>query len=72
MISFCKEGEIPKNGINFYHLHDKSSFGFKIRIGLRLFICRLSKITKNLHLSYTKAVDEIDINWANNDIDKLK
>ena len=37
------EGELVRNGINFYPLRDKSSFGFKLRCGAKVFWLRYSK-----------------------------
>jgi hypothetical protein len=46
MIYFRHEGDTVSNGINFYPLTSVSSFGFRIRMGDKLFRVRYSKVAK--------------------------
>lgn len=46
MIHIRPEGELTRNGFNFYPLIDAGSFGFVFRYGAKRFTFRYSKITK--------------------------
>ena len=48
MIHITQEGGVIRNGVNFYPLTDKSSFGFRFRYGSKIFWLRYSKVTKRL------------------------
>lgn len=55
MIYLRDEGEIIRNGLNLYHLNDKSSIGGTLRVG-RLFIrARWSKVRRRLHVGVYRA-----------------
>ena len=46
MIYITEEGGVIRNGVNFYPLTDKSSFGFRLRYGSKIFWFRYSRITQ--------------------------
>jgi len=46
MIYIRKEGEVVKNGFNFYPLSDKGNFGFVFKLKDFQFMCRYSKMIK--------------------------
>lgn len=45
---FTEEGGVIRNGFNFYPPNDKSSLGFRLRCGSKMFWLRYSKVTKRL------------------------
>jgi hypothetical protein len=53
MIHIRQEGEIIRNGFNFYPLTDKGSVGFIFKLGKRIFRIRYSKITGKLNVKGT-------------------
>ncbi len=53
MIHIRQEGEIIRNGFNFYPLTDKGSAGFILRLGKKIFRIRYSKITGKLNVKST-------------------
>jgi len=53
MIHIRQEGEIIRNGFNFYPLTDKGSAGFILKLGKRIFWIRYSKITGKLNVKST-------------------
>lgn len=50
MIHIRQEGEMIRNGFNFYPLTDKGSAGFILKLGKRIFQMRYSKITGKLNV----------------------
>lgn len=46
MIYFRHEGDKISNGINFYPLTSMTSFGFRVRLGEKLWRVRYSKYAK--------------------------
>ncbi len=46
MIHITQQGGVIRNGLNFYPPTDKSSFGFRFRLGLKVFWFRYSRITQ--------------------------
>jgi hypothetical protein len=54
MIYCRREGEEIRNGLNFYPLRDKNSFGGCLRLGNRLWRARYSKLAKQWFFTYNK------------------
>lgn len=46
MFHLREEGQVVRNGFNFYKLSDKSNAGFIFRLGTKFFTLRYSKIRK--------------------------
>jgi hypothetical protein len=53
MIHITEEGGVIRNGVNFYPLTDKSSFGFRFRLGPKVFWFRYSRITQRWTIENT-------------------
>jgi len=54
MIYFRHEGDKVSNGINFYPLTSISSFGFRIRLGNKLYRVRYSKFARRWFIGRTE------------------
>ena len=59
MIRFTEEGGKIENGFNFYPLENKSSIGFRLRIGRRYLMVRYSKQAKRFFFRYYKLSEQI-------------
>jgi len=63
-----RDGEIARNGFNFYPMNDTHSRGFIFKIGLRSLRVRYSLIAKKWFLQYHK----IDIDAYNKFMNEIK
>lgn len=67
MLHLTREGETPKNGLNFYRLSDPGSAGFKLRLGRFMFMLRWSKLRKRLSASSWTVPKQMPDWMGNND-----
>lgn len=58
MFYITKEGDVPKNGFNFYPLSDPHNFGGKLRIGLHIFSLRYSTYLGKWKAYHYKGISE--------------